>query len=119
MGNGRWAIGAANRQSPIAYWLEGTIMPTVTDLATTYNLPQYAGPIMMSTDADTPFLDAIGGLAFDDEDLLVASVIFQWGVEELPPAAQPAILEGADASYGEISGTGPFNVVQIFQGAVN
>jgi len=94
-------------------------MPTVTDLATTYNLPQYAGPIMMSTDADTPFLDAIGGLAFDDEDLLVASVIFQWGVEELPPAAQPAILEGADASYGEISGTGPFNVVQIFQEAVN
>lgn len=94
-------------------------MPTITDLATTYNLPQYAGPIMMGTSTDTPFLDAIGGLAFEDADLLVASVIFQWGVEELPAASQPAVLEGADASYGEVSGSGPFNVVQIFQEAVN
>src|SRR4029079_2344558 len=34
-------------------------------------------------------------------------------------AIQPAVLEGADAAYGEISGSGPFNVVQIFQEAVN
>ena len=94
-------------------------MPTVTDLATTYNLPQYAGPVMLGATTDTPFLAAIGGLAVEDPDLLVNSVLFQWGVEDLPAAAQPAIVEGADATFGEQSGTGPFNVTQIFQEGVN
>lgn len=94
-------------------------MPTITSLATTYTLPQYAGNVLMGSSTDTPFLDAIGGLAVDDPDLLTNSVLFQWGVELLPDGAQPAIVEGADASFSEVSGTGPFNVVQIFQEAVN
>ncbi|KPV48916.1 hypothetical protein SE17_35505 [Kouleothrix aurantiaca] len=94
-------------------------MAAVSGLGTIFNLPQYAGSIMLGASTDTPFLDAIGGLAYNDPDLLCNSVLFQWGVEDLPAAAQPAILEGADATFSEQSGTGPFNVVQIFQEAVD
>ena len=93
-------------------------MSAVSGLGTIFNLPQYVGSIMLGAATDTAFLDAIGGLAWNDPDLLTHSVLFQWGVVDLPDPDQPAILEGADATFSEQSGVGPFNVVQIFQEAV-
>jgi hypothetical protein len=94
-------------------------MPTITGLASTFSLPQYAGELIQLAPTDTPFFSAIGGLALEDEDLLVASTQFFWQTEDLPAPAQPAILEGANPTNTEQSRSSGSNVVQIFQYGVS
>jgi hypothetical protein len=94
-------------------------MPTISGLATTFNLPQYGGELIQLSPTDTPFFSAIGGLALQDEDLLVASTQFFWQTEDLPAAAQPAIVEGANPIVTEQARSSGSNVVQIFQYGVS
>ncbi len=94
-------------------------MPTISGLATTFNLPQYGGELIQLSPTDTPFFSAIGGLALEDEDLLVASTQFFWQTEDLPAAAQPAIVEGANPTVTEQARSSGSNVVQIFQYGVS
>ncbi len=94
-------------------------MPLITGLGNTFNLPQYAGELIELAPTDTPFLSAIGGLALGDPDLLVASTLFFWQTEDLPAAAQPAILEGANPVITEQARSSGSNVAQIFQYGVS
>lgn len=90
-------------------------MGTLSGLATTYDLPNYGGELILVTPTDTPFLSAIGGLADDDPDLVVASTEFTWQTEDLAAAAQPSNLEGAAPTIEERTRASFDNVVQIFQ----
>jgi hypothetical protein len=94
-------------------------VPTINELGTTFNLPQYGGELIQLSPTDTPFFSALGGLALEDEDLLVASTQFFWQTEDLPSPQQPAIVEGADPNVAEQARTSGSNVVQIFQYGVS
>lgn len=93
-------------------------MPTLAGMATTYDLPNYAGDLLLASPTDTPFLRAIGGLSLDRDDqerLIVTSTEFGWQTEDLDAPSQPNILEGADPSISERTRANLSNVVQIFQ----
>src|SRR5437763_1460202 len=94
-------------------------MPTISGMGSTFTLPQYAGELIQLAPEDTPFFSAIGGLAIEDPDLLVASTQFFWQTEDLPAAAQPATVEGANPTITEQSRNYGSNVVQIFQYGVS
>ena len=94
-------------------------MPTITALATTFNLPNFGGELVNLTPSETPFFSTIGGLALDDPDLLVNSTSFDWQTEDLPAAAAPGALEGGAPSNVESVRAGGNNVVQIFQYGVS
>lgn len=90
-------------------------MPTLSGLATTFNLPNYGGELFLVTRASTPFLSAIGGLSANDPDLLVASTEFTWQTEDLATPAAPGALEGAAPNYNAQTRAVLSNVAQIFQ----
>lgn len=69
-------------------------MAGITALGTTYNLPNYTGILHQLTPADTPFFSAIGGLSGGGQ---TTDTEFEWQTYDLRTAAQPAVLEGADA----------------------
>jgi len=92
-------------------------MSTVTGMGTTYNLPNYAGPLFQITPSDTPLLSAIGGLTGGKS---VTSVAWEWQGEDLRPAGQNVALEGADAPTAqERARSNVSNVVQIHHEAVS
>lgn len=90
-------------------------MAGFTGLASTFDLPNYAGELLLVSPTDTPFLAAIGGLNADSPDLVVTSTRFEWQTVDLAAAAQPAIVEGADPVYNERVRASVSNLVQIFQ----
>ena len=90
-------------------------MGTLAGLATTYDLPNYGGELVLVTPADTPFLSSIGGLSVEDTDLVIAATEFTWQTEDLAAAAQPANLEGAAPTIEERTRASFSNVAQIFQ----
>lgn len=90
-------------------------MGAVSGLATTFDLPNYAGELLLVTPTDTPFLSAIGGLNAAAGDLVVTATNFTWQTVDLAAAAQPAITEGADPTFSERSRSNISNVCQIFQ----
>lgn len=69
-------------------------MAGITALGTTYTLPNYTGILYQLTPADTPFLSAIGGLTGGGQS---TDTEFEWQTFDLRTAAQPVVLEGADA----------------------
>lgn len=91
-------------------------MPTQAGMATSFNLPNYVGEVFTIARTRTPFLSMIGGLT---GGLRSTSALFAWNEQDLPAAAQPAILEGADPSAEEYTLTQSTNVVQIFQEAIS
>jgi uncharacterized protein DUF5309 len=90
-------------------------MPNFTGMATTFDIPNYGGELFLVTPTDTPLLRAMGGLNQNGADLLVNSTTFEWQTEDLAAAAQPGILEGANAVFNERTRSNFNNVVQIFQ----
>lgn len=90
-------------------------MPGFTGLASTFDLPNYAGELLLVSPTDTPFLAAIGGLNADSPELVVTSTRFEWQTVDLAASAQPAIVEGADPVYNERVRASVSNLVQIFQ----
>lgn len=93
-------------------------MSAITGLGTTYNLPNYAGELILVTPTETPFLTAIGGLTSRAADAVVTATEFTWQTEDLEGPSQPAILEGADPVYTERTRLLVSNVCQIFQQGV-
>lgn len=90
-------------------------MPAFSGMASTFDLPNYAGELLLVTPTDTPFLAAIGGLNADSPDLIVTSTRFEWQTVDLAASAQPAIVEGADPTFEERTRANVTNLVQIFQ----
>jgi Family of unknown function (DUF5309) len=91
-------------------------MAGITALGTTYNLPNYSGILYGLTPADTPFLSAIGGLTGGGQ---TTDTEFEWNTYDLRSAAQPAVLEGANAPTGQSRVRGQVkNVCQIHQETV-
>lgn len=88
-------------------------MSGITALGTTYNLPNYGGLLFALTPADTPFFSALGGLAGGGQ---TTDTEFEWEAFDLRGAAQPSVLEGADAptEQGRVRSQIK-NVVQIHQ----
>lgn len=91
-------------------------MAGITALGTNYNLPNYTGILHALTPADTPFFSAIGGLTGGGQ---TTSTEWEWQTYDLRAAAQPAIVEGADAPTlaGRVRAN-VTNVVQIHHSAV-
>lgn len=91
-------------------------MAGISALGTTYNLPNYTGPLFAITPQETPLLSAIGGLTGGMQS---TSTEFEWQTADGRAAAQPAILEGADAPTltGRVRAN-VTNVAQIHHSAV-
>jgi Family of unknown function (DUF5309) len=87
----------------------------VSGMLTTFNSPNYVGELFNLTPNETPFLAMIGGLSGGES---VASKRFTWQTTDNAAASQPAVLEGADYVYSGRDRAEVFNVVQIFQEAV-
>lgn len=86
-------------------------MGTVSGQLTTFNTPQYVGPLFQVTPTDTPFTTMIGGLT---GGRITRSKQFTWQTIDLPAASQPAVLEGADATFSGRSASEVINATQIF-----
>jgi len=91
-------------------------MAGISALGTNYNLPNYTGILHALTPTETPFFSAIGGLSGGKQ---TTSTEFEWQTYDLRDAAQPAIVEGADApALTGRARANVTNVVQIHQSAV-
>ena len=87
----------------------------VTAMGTTYNLPNFVGPMYFMTPKVNTFLAAIGGIGGGYE-VMSEDIPFQ--VTGLPAAAQPAVLEGADPGLSMQTRQERYNILQIFQEGV-
>jgi hypothetical protein len=87
-------------------------MSAVSGQGTTFNLPNFVGPLYKVTPRETPFLAMIGGLHGGRS---VTSKIVTWQTVDNADATQPAILEGADPDYYERDRSEVSNTLQIFQ----
>lgn len=87
-------------------------MGAVSGLGDSYDLPNYVGELFNVTPNDTPFLSAIGGMTGGKS---VTSKQFTWQTVDNAAAAQTAVVEGADPTYGERSRSEVTNVTQIMQ----
>lgn len=90
-------------------------MAAVAGQGTTFNLPNYVGELFHLTPSETPFLSMIGGLT---GGLRSNTIDIVWQTDDNAAAAQPAVLEGADATFSERDRDQASNVVQIFQEGV-
>ncbi len=93
-------------------------MPGITEMATTYNCPNYVGELFAASAEDTPLLSSIGGLTGGES---VESTTFGWQVTDLRDAADNRQrVEGADATAFETrTRTNVENVLEIHQEAVS
>ena len=93
-------------------------MPGITEMATTYNCPNYVGELFLASPKDTPLLSAIGGLT---GGISVGSTTFGWQGYDLRDAdATRQRVEGADATV--LDARVKFkveNVLEIHQEAVS
>lgn len=89
-------------------------MSGITDLGTTYNLPNFVGELFGVSTEDTPFLSAIGGLTGGES---VNSTVFTWQSYDLRDAADDRQrTEGADAPTAEgRARANAANVLEIHQ----
>jgi hypothetical protein len=87
-------------------------MGAVSGMGDSYDLPNYVGELFNITPNDTPFLSAIGGMTGGKS---VTSKQFTWQTVDNAAAAQTAVVEGADPTYGERSRSEVTNVTQIMQ----
>lgn len=83
---------------------------------TTFSLPNFVGELFSLSHTQTPFLSMMGGLTGGRE---ADAKEFTWQDYDLPAAAQPAVLEGADPTASARVRTERKNVVQIFQYGVD
>ena len=93
-------------------------MAGITELGTTYNLPNYVGELFGASPEDTPLLSAIGGLTGGES---IGATLFEWQGYDLRDAADNRQrLEGADAPAGESRVRyKASNVTEIHQEAVS
>nr|DAS06922.1 MAG TPA: Major capsid protein [Caudoviricetes sp.]DAT99670.1 MAG TPA: Major capsid protein [Caudoviricetes sp.] len=92
-------------------------MATISEMATTYNCPNYVGELFSASPEDTPLLSAIGGLTGGES---VGSTVFTWEGYDLRDAdATRQRTEGADATALEARARfSASNVLEIHQEAV-
>ena len=95
-------------------------MANVTGLATTWNLPNYAGELFTADAEKTPFLSMIGGLTGGKQtsDFEFATAV----LVDHPDASQPQITEQASATApaaSAIARSQESNVVQIHQEVID
>lgn len=92
-------------------------MAGISGQGTTYNLPNYVGPLFNVSPEDTPLLSAIGGLTGGEE---VKSTEFEWQTHDLrSPEENRSRLEGANAQNSDQRvRANVTNVVEIHQETV-
>ncbi len=92
-------------------------MAGISGQGTTFNLPNYVGPLFQVSPEDTPFLSAIGGMTGGEE---VKSVEFEWQTSDLrEPEENRSRLEGANAQASDNRvRANVTNVVEIHQETV-
>lgn len=92
-------------------------MAGIAGQGTTFNLPNYVGPLFNVSPEDTPFLSAIGGLTGGEE---VKSTEFEWQTSDLrSPEENRSRLEGANAQNSDNRvRANVTNVVEIHQETV-
>jgi hypothetical protein len=92
-------------------------MPGIVGQGTTFNLPNFVGPLFAASPEDTPFLSAIGGLT---GGRATPSTVFTWSGYDLRDADdRRQRLEGANAPNAEArTRYADRNVVEIHQEAV-
>jgi hypothetical protein len=93
-------------------------MAGISGQGTTYNLPNYVGPLFGVTPEDTPFLSAIGGLTGGKR---ATAVVHEWSTYDLRDATTNNVqLEGANAptAVGRVRAR-VANVLEIHQSKVD
>lgn len=92
-------------------------MAGISGQGTTFNLPNYVGPLFNVSPEDTPLLSAIGGLTGGEE---VKSTEFEWQTSDLrAPEENRSRLEGAAAQNSDQRvRANVTNVVEIHQETV-
>lgn len=92
-------------------------MPGITGQGTTFNLPNFVGPLFAASPEDTPFLSTIGGLTGGRP---TTSTVFTWSGYDLRDADKlRQRLEGANAPAAEArTRYSARNVVEIHHEAV-
>lgn len=74
-------------------------MPGITGMGTTYNLPNFVGPLFNASPTDTPLLSMIGGLT---GGMSVKAPFFEWqGYDLRDPDDSRQRVEGSDAPAAE------------------
>lgn len=92
-------------------------MAGITGLGTTFNLPNYTGPLFAMTPADTPLLSSIGGLG---QGRQTTDVEFSWQYYDLRDPGPRQRLEGAAAPTAEERVRGEArSVLEIHQEAIS
>lgn len=89
--------------------------------ATTFDLPNFVGPIFQTSITQTPFSSMLGGLALEGNAgayVTVDSPQFTWQDDDLPAASQDVQVEGDDPTASHRSRDDVLNVAQIHQEAV-
>lgn len=93
-------------------------MGGITGQATTYNIDNLVGDLLLVSPTDTKFLSAMGGIA--GAESAPHSPLFGWQTYDLRDAASRPKLEGQDAPTGEHrTRTFVKNVAQIIQETVD
>ncbi len=93
-------------------------MAGISGQGTTYNLPNYVGPLFGVSPEDTPFLSAIGGLTGGKR---ATAVVHEWSTYDLRDATTNNVqLEGANAptAVGRVRAR-VANVLEIHQSKVD
>lgn len=87
-------------------------MPTVAEMGTSFNLPNYRGRVHQLTPSDTPFTTALLGTAFGGGQV-TASRTFEWQTFDLREADQRTVVDGDRVGTPEHRSRGNvFNVLQ-------
>lgn len=92
-------------------------MAGITGMGTTFNLPNFNGPLFGLTPSDTPFSTMIGALTGGGEAIYAKE--FEWQTYDLRAPENPSNLEGQTAPTArERVRTNASNVVQILHSKV-
>ena len=89
---------------------------TISGQITTFNQPNLLGQLFYLTPTEAPLLTAIGDL--NGAETATTKRVY-WQTEDNPVAAQPAVLEGADATFSGRDRVDVYNVLQIFHEGVH
>lgn len=86
-------------------------MPAISGTITTFNRPNYVGPLFALSPTDTPFLSMAGGINGGEA---TQNKLFSWQSDDLAAPDTDGKIEAGTPDYGGRSRDEHTNVVQIF-----
>ena len=85
-------------------------MPQVTGQVTTFDRPNFVGPLYQVTPTDTPLVTMLGG---ERGGVATQNKLFTWQTDDLEAPSSTGLVEGANPAYAARTREEVSNVVQI------